>query len=564
MSAIFGVLRVQSPEADAGQPPPGHWLPEGDLVFSIAQTETSLGRGLHNAIVLFDPTVSREHACLRYEAGTWTVENRSAKSTVTVGEIDVPPGTMLPLTPGQTVQMGMTCLQLVAPDLPPSVLALATQDVAASQSSSVALLRPGVSLRLAFSHQVQGWNRVALLALVVGFCITFVLVAVGLSTLITQRVVAGGGANLLAALMLPLVPVAGVVSLIALIDRYEREPWYLLFAAFCWGAIIAIPPALFIEDAVSRVINALSLSAIPHMWTDIVHSALFGLNAGVTEEAVKDAGLLVLLFVFRDKFENVTDGILYGAIIGAGFGMIENVAYFAAPNISHHALIFLIIGRVILGWLGHSTFTACFGAALGFAREQQGVRHPWRVPLLGFGIGVGLHSLFDFVAFQANTAVLTAPGSPTVNILALIAVIADYIPLFVAQAVLSIILMRSLAREAGLLREYLVDEVRNGVVTPDEYVVLQHASVRQRLERALFLGRGIRFWQAIRALYAAEVSLGFVKRQVAMRAPGIIPPADSPATVRARIRHLRRTLARLDTEAEGRVSRPRPAGFHGS
>lgn len=557
MSGIFGVLRVLSPEADAGQPPPGHWLPEGDLVFSIAQAETSLGRGLHNAIVLFDPTVSREHACLRYEAGAWSVENLSAKSEMVVAGIAVPPGTMLPITPGQTLQMGQTSLQLVAPDLPPSVMALAANDVPTTQSASVAMLQTGVSLRRALRTHLSGWNRLAVIALVVGFCLAFGLVAVGLSTLITQRVLSGGGTNLLAVLMLPLVPVAGVVSLIALIDRYEREPWYLLFAAFCWGAIIAIPPALFIEDGVSRAINALPLNTLMNIWPDIVHSALYGLNAGVTEEAVKDAGLLVLLFAFRDKFENVTDGILYGAIIGAGFGMIENVAYFSAPNISRHALIFLIIGRVILGWLGHSTFTACFGAALGFARERPTARHPWRVPLVGFLIGVGLHSVFDIVAFQANTAVLTAPGSPTVNIVALIAVIADYIPLFVAQAVLYIILMRSLAREAGLLREYLVDEVRSGVVTPDEYVVLQHASVRQRLERALLLGRGIAFWQAIRALYVAEVSLGFVKRQEAARTVAIIPPADSPATVRSRIRHLRRTLARLATPTEEQISRLR-------
>ena len=34
-------------------------------------------------------------------------------------------------------------------------------------------------------------------------------------------------------------------------------------------------------------------------------------------------------------------------------------------------LLLLILGRVVLGWLGHSTFTACFGAALGLVRERR-------------------------------------------------------------------------------------------------------------------------------------------------------------------------------------------------
>ena len=44
--------------------------------------------------------------------------------------------------------------------------------------------------------------------------------------------------------------------------------------------------------------------------------------------------------------------------------MVENFHYFAVDF--KQFPVFLIVYRIVLGWLGHSTFTACFGAALGY------------------------------------------------------------------------------------------------------------------------------------------------------------------------------------------------------
>jgi len=281
---------------------------------------------------------------------------------------------------------------------------------------------------------------------------------------------------------------------------------------------------------------------LPRMGADLVQSALLGLNYGVTEEVVKGAGLIALLLIVRDRFENITDGILYGAIIGAGFAMTENIAYFVTAESSRLALTFLIIGRVLLGWLGHSTFTACFGAGLGYMRERRAPLRPWLPPLLGFLVAVCLHSLFDFVNSQATIAVNDAPASALVKTLTVLAIVANYIPLVIAAVVLWTMLQRSLAREAGVLREYLVDEVRQGVVTPEEYVVLQHASARQRLQRALLLLRGARLWWATRSLHAAIVGLAFAKWRASIPPGDTAPPFAPPNAYRARIRRLRRLL----------------------
>src|SRR2546421_10210883 len=204
-------------------------------------------------------------------------------------------------------------------------------------------------------------------------------------------------------------------------DRLEREPWFLRLAAFLWGAVIAIPFALVVERRVDTVLqNLLGPNS-----SDVLRSAFQGLNAGVTEETIKGLGLLLLFFILRDEFDNVTDGIVYGALIGAGFALVENFAYFAVN--SKNFLVFLIVGRIILGWLGHSTFIACFGAALGYVRHTR-VR--WKqlvIPLLGYLVAVGLHSFFDFVDFQASAAIRSAPHNSAGVTYGLIRIIGNYV-----------------------------------------------------------------------------------------------------------------------------------------
>ncbi len=325
------------------------------------------------------------------------------------------------------------------------------------------LLGVGVTMQFALPQRMKARTRwliagVGITILVVSAIITIVLNnLIGISAL-TQN----GPSSIVAALTIPLIPALVISLLVSFIDRYEREPWFLRLTAFLWGAIIAIPPALFIESSVGKLVQSI--------WgqNDLLSSIFKGLNAGITEESIKGLGLLLLFIILRDEFDNVTDGIVYGALIGAGFAMVENFVYFALY--SQDFLSFLIVGRIVLGWLSHSTFTICFGAALGYMRHTR-VR--WRqilIPVLGYLVAVGLHSIFDFVDFFANAMVL---NDPNLNTVSLIAIICDYIPPFIAQIGLLYILIKSLAHEAAVIREFLASEVSNGVVQVDEYALLQ-------------------------------------------------------------------------------------------
>jgi len=562
------------------------WLPEDGLVHVLSQHETSIGRALNNDVILMDPTVSREHARLVLDHSGWHIINLTTRNVVRVNGQPVSSGGSLPMQPQDMLVLGSTMLQLIAPNTPDAVQPVSTLDTRRGSGAvnggtaaaytherspangreparapyrpvalpdqpepeqeaqpwededEVSILGAGVTMQFALPQRLGIRSRwliagIGIAILVISAMITIILNSViGISAL-SQN----GVSSVISALTIPLVPATGIFLLVNFMDRFEREPWFLRLAAFLWGAIIAIPPALFIEQNIDNILqNMFDLNNT----SEVMRSLLQGLNAGITEETIKGLGLLLLFFILRDEFDNVTDGIVYGALIGAGFAMVENFNYFALN--SKNFLVFLIVGRVILGWLGHSTFIACFGAALGYIRHTR-VR--WKqivIPLLGFLIAVGLHSFFDFVTLQASAAIRTSGANSQVVNYALIAIIGNYFPPFLAQVGLLYILIKSLAHESAVIREFLANEVSNGVVSVSEYALLQNSFHRTKAERRVLRKSGIKQWLRVKALYQTEIGLAFRKWHVNMGDKpklGYVQPEDA---YRQRIKRLRHEI----------------------
>jgi RsiW-degrading membrane proteinase PrsW (M82 family) len=398
----------------------------------------------------------------------------------------------------------------------------------------------GASVTMHFALPQRMGIRTRWLIAGIGFAILIISASITIilnSILGIAALTQNGTSSIIAALTIPIIPVVGIFLLVNFMDRYEHEPWYLRLAAFLWGAIIAIPPALFIEGNLDRILQNL---LDPNTTNEVLRIALQGLNAGITEETIKGLGLLLLFFVLRDEFDDVVDGIIYGALIGAGFAMVENFRYFALD--SKNFLVFLIVGRIILGWLGHSTFIACFGAALGYVRYTR-VR--WKqivIPLLGFLIAIAMHTFFDFVDFQASAAIRNSGGNPVVINYALIAIVGNYLPPFLAQLGLLYILIRGLAHETAIIREFLADEVSDGIVSVGEYALLQNSFQRTHVERQVFRRSGYRQWVRVKDLYQTEIGLAFRKWHVSMGDKpklGYLQPEDA---YRQRVKRLRKEI----------------------
>ncbi len=557
-TTAIGVLRVVHSGAEERRRRFRASAFDGDYVRPIFGDVTSIGRGLHNNVVLLDPAVSREHAVLTRAQDHWSIENISPHNELDVEGHPVAQGEGTALSPGATVRLGKTVLQLLAPAQMDAFGAVATGEDAphlqqpasdpvatgrahaTADTSGTHLLAPGVTLQFALSgrRSPRVWWAAGIGALLL--VIVCVVVTLGTAALAGRDALSRGGpGQILAALTIPLVPALGVTLVVAALDRYEREPWPLLLAAFLWGAIIAIPPVMFIEHALDRLL--LSIVTGSGIGIVLMRIGLQALNAGVTEEVMKGAGLVVLLLLVRDEFDNMTDGIIYGLLIGAGFGMVENFVYFALSP--RNDLPVLILGRVILGWLSHSTFTAFLGAGLGLARERHGRGSRWRAPLVGLAAAVALHTYFDFVVAASDVIGRSAQLSAG-TIVALTTLLAAYGPLFGAQTLLMRQLLAALGREAATVREYLASEVLSGIITPDEYVLLQNATLRQLAERRALFDYGLRACLTARALYQTATGLAFRKWHVAQGDPPKATPRQPEDLYRERIARLKRSLSR--------------------
>jgi RsiW-degrading membrane proteinase PrsW (M82 family) len=588
------------------------WFSEERQVCLLTRRETMIGRALSNDFILMDPSVSREHARLVLEEQGWRVYNLTEQNMLHVNGQPVAAGGYVALHSQDFLVLGNTVLQFIAPSTaeaallteshldkedvpcylklaplscppaeemmldaqfvelskqktpleditdgyiavpsssPPPIAHQVTRervaDLAAPELVPIdeKLFGGGITLQFVFARHLRSHKRWLIMGgllglLVLGACIIFLLNnALGFSTLIQENPL-----TLLSVLLIPTIAALGINVLVNFVDRYEREPWYLRLAAFLWGALIAIPPTVFIEQQV-EVLRPLLIGA---NGSNALNALFSGLNAGVTEETFKGLGVLLLFMVLRDEFDNVTDGIVYGALIGAGFAMVENIMYFAG---SPKTFLFLLISRIVLGWLNHSTFTVCFGAALGYIRHTR-VR--WQhivIPLVGYLVSVSLHTAFDFVNSFANALVFTNPDNATVERISLFASIGDYLLIFVAQVMIIYVLIKSLAHEATIIREFLTSEVSNGIVNVEEYALLQHSFLRTRVERGVLLRYGFRQWLRVKALYQTEIGLAFRKWHVSMGDKpklGYLQPEDA---YRQRIQRLRHEILTVEAHS---------------
>jgi hypothetical protein len=184
----------------------------------------------------------------------------------------------------------------------------------------------------------------------------------------------------------------------------------------------------------------------------------------------------VLIFA-RDEIDSTLDGLVYGALVGVGFAMTENILYFGQAYLEGGFREFgtLVLGRAVLGGFGHPAYTAITGAAIGWSRGRYG-RGIARVivPILGWALAVALH-----VAWNGGLVLTTVMMDEDAGLLELVAV-QTAIVIVPAVLVLYVIARLSARHELRILREELRAEVERGTITQAEYAAIVDAEERQR------------------------------------------------------------------------------------
>ncbi len=207
-------------------------------------------------------------------------------------------------------------------------------------------------------------------------------------------------------------------------DRNEKEPWRLVLVAAAWGAIVATSLVIWGESIWESTAQG---TLVPGPGLD----ASLAFMAGVLEELAKGAAVVLLYLVMRKDFDDVVDGIVYGAAVGLGFNFMESVTYmtnmyaiFSPEGIGGFAAGFQWYARQVLGlFFGHATYTAFIGAGLGIARQMPSVRRKAFAIAGGFIVAIAAHfswdawiaffpidnTLFGLVEMHLRTLIMTGP-----------------------------------------------------------------------------------------------------------------------------------------------------------
>jgi RsiW-degrading membrane proteinase PrsW (M82 family) len=318
---------------------------------------------------------------------------------------------------------------------------------------------------------------------------------------------------LLIATALAFAPTLIYALLLWWLDRYEKEPLPLLLLAFTWGAVPAIIIALVLELVAGFSLKEVVLTDQTREITEA------GLVAPMVEEAVKAVILVVLFLAFRREFDDVLDGVIYGAMVGLGFALVENVLYFTfsaydntgsggAPDVSR--MFTLWIFRAGLFGLNHSMFTAFTGAALGYARSVKNRALRGLIPSLGLGTAMIFHSIHNSLATSLNAFAQdkTRPGLVLGTCLGILA--SDWGGLVLIVIVAAI----SGAREAKVIEQTLWEEVALGRLSPDEYETLISGRRRWSARWTVLFSSGFKRWRQIGKFFDLSTELAFRKHRM--------------------------------------------------
>jgi protease PrsW len=277
------------------------------------------------------------------------------------------------------------------------------------------------------------------------------------------------------------LPTLAYTLLVWWLDRYEKEPLGLLIAAFLWGLAPALGLAILFGGILGRPLAESSIGPGIVAW---------GI-APLVEEPIKAVALLVLFYTVRCEIDSPLDGIVYGALVGFGFSMSENLFYFLTFPDDFEALFWL---RSIVFGLNHAFFTSIIGATLGAVRHAPARWVGYAALPTSLLAAIGFHALHNY-AVQ-----LRLPGLLLSS-------------LVLACGTLSILAIAVLAwrHENRWIEQELAEEISFGTISAADYAAIVSAPERTRSEINALLEGGLSRFRQVTSFHHELTELAFHK-----------------------------------------------------
>ena len=320
------------------------------------------------------------------------------------------------------------------------------------------------------------------------------------------------------------------------LDRNEKEPWRIVLVAFAWGAIVATSMVIWGESLWGAIAERVLVPG-PGLDTSIAFSA------GLLEELAKGIAVLLLFLVMRNEFDDVVDGIVYGAAVGLGFNFMESIAYmthlyaiYGPEGVGAYAAGFQWYSRQVLGlFFGHATYTALIGAGIGIARQLPGRRQKVIAIASGFLIAIAAHFSWDawlqffpiessdlgLIEIHLRTLIMTGPFTAAVIAL----------------------LLSGLIIEGRALAEQLRKESAEGAgaILPTEVSILMHPWQRLVQRMRALRRKGVRAYFLQARLQTAQLDLAMERWH--RERQEIDEPLEAEDELRRHVIELRRQAA---------------------
>jgi RsiW-degrading membrane proteinase PrsW (M82 family) len=297
-----------------------------------------------------------------------------------------------------------------------------------------------------------------------------------------------------------------VFLLVYFLDLYEREPISLVIGAFLWGAVAATTLAIFANIGWGALIAQFLDPDFAARWVP-------ALTAPWTEEILKAAGVVLIYLIARREIDDIMDGFVYGALVGLGFAVIENVFYFIAVfgGETEGVLVGFFLRVIASGLYGHVLYTGLSGVGIAYFTTRRGEAS------LGkrLGVALALFGIAMLAHFLWNSPLMDFFPQPPIEggefVQVLFATAVKGVP-FLAFVVLMVRLARR--REHRWLQAALVGEVGKEGIRQEELAVLDSPRERRRARREIAMRAGRAASDLLKRLQKQQVNLAMVATRV--------------------------------------------------
>ena len=200
--------------------------------------------------------------------------------------------------------------------------------------------------------------------------------------------------SLISSFIAAIIPMLFYIVILWRMDKFDKEPLLFVLLHFLWGAfgaiILGICGSLLLGSLTGLIGSTSKISKL-------IQTIVF---APLNEEIAK--GAFLLYSVNSKKFDNITDGLLYGGVIGLGFGMTENFLYFLTYGNTPLNWLYLVVIRSLFSAMMHCISTGTLGAFLALAKFSSNFGKN-TLPLAGLSIAIIIHFIWNSTVSLSGT-----------------------------------------------------------------------------------------------------------------------------------------------------------------